>query len=174
MLAGSIQLSSSICLGFQYLQSSSEDMAQNINYSLWGGSKGCTLCFMAKLLLSSLVWLVSFLSAFSHLADKMYSLAEVFLQRRGKQSTLGTGGLSQKGPIVSCWVTHIVLNLGPQNKFFCTFIKTLLKIFFIKVWLIYSVVPILKLLLRQAPFLMIIKDSGLWLYYNVLYHSPYS
>ena len=40
------------------------------------------------------------------------------------------GGQFQEGPIGSCSVTHIVLNLGPQNKLFYTFINTLLKIVF--------------------------------------------
>ena len=46
-----------------------KDMAQDIIYSPWGGTKGPWLCFMAKLLLFCLAWLFSFVSAFSHFSD---------------------------------------------------------------------------------------------------------
>ena len=49
-LMGNIQLTSSTCWGFQYLQNSSEDMAQNIIHSPWGDSKCPWFCLMAKLL----------------------------------------------------------------------------------------------------------------------------
>ena len=63
MLEGSIQLTST-WWGFQYLQNSSKDMAQNIIYSPWGGNKSPWLCLMAKLWLFCLAWLFSFASAF--------------------------------------------------------------------------------------------------------------
>ena len=50
MLMGNKQLTSSTCWGFQYLQNSSEDMAQNIIHSPWGDSKWSWFCLMAKLL----------------------------------------------------------------------------------------------------------------------------
>ena len=46
-----------------------KDMAQNVIYHPWRGTKGPWLCFMAKLLLFCLVWLLSFVSAFSHFSD---------------------------------------------------------------------------------------------------------
>ena len=55
--------------GFQYLQDSSQDMAQNIVYSPWEETKGPCLCLMTKLLWFDLLWLFSFVSAcsfFSH------------------------------------------------------------------------------------------------------------
>ena len=50
VLVGNIQLSSFTCWGFQYLQNSSDDMAQNIIHSPWGDSKCRWFCLMAKLL----------------------------------------------------------------------------------------------------------------------------
>ena len=55
--------------GFQSLQDSSQDMAQNIVYSPWEGTKGPWLCLITKLLLFSLVGLFSSVSAFSHFSD---------------------------------------------------------------------------------------------------------
>ena len=46
-----------------------KDMAQDINCSLWGGTKEPLLCFMAKLLGFCLAWLFFFVSAFSHFPD---------------------------------------------------------------------------------------------------------
>ena len=46
-----MELISSTCRGFQYLQDSSQDTAQNIVYSSWGGTKCFWLCLMTKLLL---------------------------------------------------------------------------------------------------------------------------
>ena len=46
MLVGSIQLTSSTWWGFQYLQNSSKDIAQNITYSPWRGTKSPRLCLM--------------------------------------------------------------------------------------------------------------------------------
>ena len=46
-----------------------KDMAQDINCSLWGGTKETLLCFMAKLLGFCLAWLFFFVSAFSHFPD---------------------------------------------------------------------------------------------------------
>lgn len=42
--------------GSQYLQDSSQLMAQNISYSPWAGTKGPWLCLMTKLLLFGLIW----------------------------------------------------------------------------------------------------------------------
>ena len=50
MLVGNIQLTSSTCWGFQYLQNSAEDMAQNITHSPRGDAKCPWFCLMAKLL----------------------------------------------------------------------------------------------------------------------------
>ena len=58
------QLTPSTWRRFQDLQNSSKDMAQNIIYSPWGGTKGPWLCGMAKVLLFCLAWLFSFFSAF--------------------------------------------------------------------------------------------------------------
>ena len=69
LLVGSMQLTSSTCWGFQYLQNSSKDMAQNIIYSPWRRTKCPWLCLMAKVLLFCFAWLFSFLSAFSHFSD---------------------------------------------------------------------------------------------------------
>ena len=66
-------------------------MAQNIIYSPREGTKGPWLCLMTKLLLSSLLWLFSFISAFSHLSDYTYSLAKVFPQTKGRRRTWGQG-----------------------------------------------------------------------------------
>ena len=56
--------------GFQCLQDSSWDMAQNVIYSLWGRAKSSWLCFMTTLLsLFGLLWLFSFVSACSHFSD---------------------------------------------------------------------------------------------------------
>ena len=46
-----------------------KDMAQDIIYGPWEGTKGPWLCFMAKLLLFCLAWLLSFIFAFSHFSD---------------------------------------------------------------------------------------------------------
>ena len=62
MLLGSIKLTSFTCWGFQCLHNSSKDMAQNIIYSPWGGTKSHWLCLMANLLLFCFAWL--FLSFF--------------------------------------------------------------------------------------------------------------
>ena len=62
-----IQLTSSTWWEVLYLQNSSKAMAQNIIYSLWGGTKCSLLCLMAKVLLFCLAWLFSFVSAFSHI-----------------------------------------------------------------------------------------------------------
>ena len=53
-------------------------MAQKIICSPWEGSKGPWLCLMTILLLG-LLWLFTFISAFSHLSDYTYPLAKVFL-----------------------------------------------------------------------------------------------
>ena len=55
--------------GFQYLPDSSQDMAQNIIYSSWEGTKSPWLCLVTKLLLLGLLWLFSFVSACSHFSD---------------------------------------------------------------------------------------------------------
>ena len=55
--------------GFQYLQHSSQDTAQNMISSPWGGTKGPWLCLMTKLLLFGLLWLFSFVSTFSYFSD---------------------------------------------------------------------------------------------------------
>ena len=68
------QLTSFIWWGFQYLQESSQNMAQNIIYSPWGSP---WLYLKAKLLLFGLLWLFSFVSAFSHFSDQTYSLVKV-------------------------------------------------------------------------------------------------
>ena len=43
-----------------------KNMAQNIIYKPWGGTKDLWFCFMAKVLLFCLAWLFSFLSPLSH------------------------------------------------------------------------------------------------------------
>ena len=68
MFVGSIQLTST-WWGFQYLENSSKEMAQNIIHSPWRGTKGPWLCSMAKQLWFCLVWLFFFLSAFSQFSD---------------------------------------------------------------------------------------------------------
>ena len=45
-----IQVSSSTWWGFQILQNSSKNMAQNVTHSPWGETEGPRLCLMAKLL----------------------------------------------------------------------------------------------------------------------------
>ena len=50
-------------------EDSSQDMAQSITYSPWGGTKGLWLSLMTKLLLFCPVWLFSFASEFSHFSD---------------------------------------------------------------------------------------------------------
>ena len=67
VLVDSTQLMPSTWRGSQTLQNSSKDMAQNILYSPWGGTKGLWLCLMDKLLLFWLAWLFSFLSVLSQL-----------------------------------------------------------------------------------------------------------
>ena len=69
MLGGSLELTSSTWWGFQNLQNSLKDMAQNIIYSPWGRTKGPWLCLLAKVLLFCLAWQFSFLSEFSHFSD---------------------------------------------------------------------------------------------------------
>ena len=64
VLAVSLQLTSSTWWGFQYLQDSSKDMAQNIIYSPWEGTKGPWLCLTTQLLLFCPVWPFFFASAF--------------------------------------------------------------------------------------------------------------
>ena len=61
-----MQLTSSMWRGFPFLRDSSQDMAQSVIYCSWEGTKGPWLCLMAKLLLLGLLWLFSFVSAFSH------------------------------------------------------------------------------------------------------------
>ena len=65
-----MELISSTCGGFQYLQDSSQDTAQNTVDSSWGGTKCFWLCLMTKLLLCGM-WspLSFFVSAFSHFSD---------------------------------------------------------------------------------------------------------
>ena len=65
-----MELISSTCRGFQYLQDSSQDTAQNTVDSSWGGTKCFWLCLMTKLLLCGM-WspLSFFVSAFSHFSD---------------------------------------------------------------------------------------------------------
>ena len=63
--------------GFQSLQDSSQDMAQNIVHRPRGGTKGPGLCLVTKIVLFGLLWLSSFVSASSHFSDWTYSLAEV-------------------------------------------------------------------------------------------------
>ena len=69
MLVGSMQLTSSTWRGFQDLQNSSKDMAQNIIYSPWGRTKSPWLCLMTKVLWLGLACLFSSLSACSHFSD---------------------------------------------------------------------------------------------------------
>ena len=64
----------SIQWGFQYLQNTSKNTAQNIICSPWEGTRSLWLCLMATLLLFCLAWLFIFASAFSHFADSIYSL----------------------------------------------------------------------------------------------------
>ena len=77
-----------------------KDMAQDIIYSPWGGTKGTWLCFKAKLLLFFPAWLFFFVSAFSHFSDWFWAVklreglrTLVFLQTRGSSHV----GLFQKG-----------------------------------------------------------------------------
>ena len=58
-------------VGFLCRQDSSQDTAQNMIYSPWGGTKHPWLCLMTLLLLFGLVWLLSFVSAFSHFSDSL-------------------------------------------------------------------------------------------------------
>ena len=101
VLVGSVQLTSSTWWEFQYLQNSSKEMAQNIIYSPWGGTKGPWLCLMAKVLLFCLAWLFSFLSAFSHFSDLIYS----FLKKLFIYLFLASLGLR-------CWVFVAVRGLS--------------------------------------------------------------
>ena len=57
-----------------------KDKTQDIIYNPWGGTKSPWLCYMAKLLLFCFVWLLSFVSAFSH------SLIKFALWNSGKNS----------------------------------------------------------------------------------------
>ena len=64
MPVGNTQLNSSTWWGFQYPENSSENMAQNIIYSPWRGTKGPWLCLMAKLLYFVLLDCFSFFQHF--------------------------------------------------------------------------------------------------------------
>ena len=71
------QLAFSTWWQFHCLQHSSEDAAQSVFCSPWGGNKGSWLRFMAKLLVLSLfclAWLFSFAFASSHFFGYIYSL----------------------------------------------------------------------------------------------------
>ena len=46
-----------------------KDMVQDFIYSPWGGTKDSWLWFMTELLLFCLVWLLSFILAFSHFSN---------------------------------------------------------------------------------------------------------
>ena len=51
-----------------------KDLAQDIIYCPWGGTKSPWLYFMAKLLFFCLSWVFSFVPAFSHHSDSICSL----------------------------------------------------------------------------------------------------
>ena len=62
---GQQKLTSSTWWGFQYLQNSSKDMAQNISCSPWGGTKGPWLCLMATIVILSCLTVFLSLCIFS-------------------------------------------------------------------------------------------------------------
>ena len=115
---GQQKLTSSTWWGFQYLQNSSKDMAQNISCSPWGGTKGPWLCLMATIVILSCLTVFLSLCIFSLL------WLNLFFGTQGRPKRLkfsyrreagggharesgggGWGGLSPKGPIGSCSVT---------------------------------------------------------------------
>ena len=91
--------------GFQYLQISSKNMAQNAIYGSWGRTKGLWLCLKAEVIM--LPCFTAFLCSciFPCFLDQVYSLANLFfLQTGGRWSSMGVGGLSQEGPTGPCSV----------------------------------------------------------------------
>ena len=76
-----VQLAFSIWWDFQYLQTSTKDLAQNIIYSPWEGTKDPWLCLMTELLFC-LVWLLSFASAFSSLIKFILCLKFFLMNKR--------------------------------------------------------------------------------------------
>ena len=86
--------------GFQSLQDSSQDMAQNIVHRPWGGTKGPGLCLVTKLVLFGLLWLSSFVSASSHFSELIPWLK--FPPRRQVEAEVGTGRT-----IGSCSVSNL-------------------------------------------------------------------
>ena len=90
-LVSSMQLTSPTWWGFQYLQNRTKNMAQDIIYSPWGGTKGSWLYLMTRLLLFCLAWVCSFLSACSQFSDQIYSLTKIFLQTKAGGG-YGVGG----------------------------------------------------------------------------------
>ena len=108
MLVGSIQLTYSTWQGFQYLPNSSKDMAQDIIYSTWGGTKGSWLCLTAKVLLFRLAWLLCFLHFLTWLNlflggtwGRPKRLKFFYRQEAGRRHGGAGGGgcLSWEGPI---------------------------------------------------------------------------
>ena len=104
---GKVQFTSSAWWGHRYLQNSSKDMAQNIIWSPWGGTKDPWLCLMAKLLLFGPVWLFSF--AFVFLFFSLLWLNLIFdwsfSTDKRQAEDMGEGRLFWEGCIGSCLVT---------------------------------------------------------------------
>ena len=94
------QLTSSTWWEFQYLWDSSQDTAQKIICSPWEGTKGPWLCLMTKLLLLGLIWLFSFVPAFSHVSVWIYSLPKIFLQAKAGWGLDGVGVWAGKSPLL--------------------------------------------------------------------------
>ena len=68
---------------------STQDMAQNINCSPWGGTKCSWICLMTMLLLFGFPQLFSFVCACSHFSDWIYFLASFSTNKRQAEDIAG-------------------------------------------------------------------------------------
>ena len=93
--------------GFQYLQISSKNMAQNVIYSSWGRTKGLWLCLKAKVIILSCFTAFLCFCIFPCFLDWVYSLANFFYGLKAGGIPWGWGSLSQEGPIRPCSVTML-------------------------------------------------------------------
>ena len=94
-----MQLTSSTWWGFQYLQNSSKDVAQNIIYSTWRGTKGPWRCLMTIIILSCLLFRC--FCIFSFLWLNLFFYYSFSTDKRQAEDRVGAGELSWECPIQS-------------------------------------------------------------------------
>ena len=105
-------------VGFQYLQNSSKDMAQNIICSPWGRPKVPWLCLMVKALLFCLTWLFSF-CIFSLLWLNVFFDYSFSTDKRQAEDVVVGGsilGRPHRILLVTPWEQHLkIMKLGDSQ-----------------------------------------------------------